>query len=146
MTLFSKLRMKLARWLLPHDAVLSSPSTLSTNPLTPDNWETLRGLLSLVSSMAPSSTRDSAAIHQLEVELLQQQKEVAKQEWQTEHARTVIAQRSTMPHQTYLPHLHHDGIQWVAEVEFAEGEAIVGRGNCPNAALIDFDNQWLGLK
>lgn len=118
----------------------------SMSPMTPEHWETLRGLLSMLSSMAPNSMRDSATIHQLEVELLQTQKKVVEQELRTEHARTVVTQKALMPHRVYGPHLHHDGIQWVAEIEFAEGESIVGRGNCPSAALLDFDNQWLGLK
>lgn len=114
--------------------------------MTPEHWETLRGLLSFLSSMAPNSKEDSTTFRSLELEILQFQKLAAEQQFQKERALTLYAHQQVLPHRTFSPRLYHDGLQWVAVAEFTSGDKIVGRGDSPNAALSDFDNQWLGTK
>lgn len=146
MKLLSKLRMKLANLLSPRGVGLSSPNTSLMNPLTPAHWELLSGLLSLLSSMGPSSTSDSDTIHQLQTQIEQKKLEILHQEMRLAKAETYHIQAQSLPHRLYPPMLYHDGVSWVAVQELANNSTIVGRGDCPQAALVDYDNQWLGIK
>ena len=58
-----------------------------------------------------------------------------------------MAQSLLLPHNRYGPALTHDGLEWVASFGHdQEGKPlIVGRGDSPNAALMDFSNKWFGL-
>lgn len=146
MKLFSRLRTKLACLLSKLTARTSWQSTPSTSPMTPAQWEMLSGLLSLLSSMAPSSTRDTDTILQLEHQVMELEIRKAKAEAEAAEANRTYAQLSNLPHRTYIPTLSHDGLQWVAVAQFSDGSKLVGRGHCPNTALMDYSNQWLGIK
>ena len=74
------------------------------------------------------------------------EKELAEQRIETEKAQTMFHQRRTLPHLSYGCGLMNDGVSWIAKLQLADGNAIVGRGDCPAKALSDFDEQWLGLK
>jgi hypothetical protein len=56
----------------------------------------------------------------------------------------MVAQRSLLPHLTYIPMMYHDGVSWIAEAKMAKGPSLVGRGDSPRAALQDYDMQWAG--
>ena len=73
----------------------------------------------------------------LEMERLSVEAETAKV------ARTAL-QMQTLPHRVYGPTLKHDGLEWVATYGYPD-PLLVGRGICPSAALLDFDNKWLGI-
>jgi hypothetical protein len=49
------------------------------------------------------------------------------------------------PHRLYGCGLVNDGIHWVAKAKFGD-DWLVGRGDCPAAALQDYDNQFEGQK
>ena len=56
-------------------------------------------------------------------------------------------QYALMPHNIYNPVLNHDGLEWTASFGLDENNQplLVGRGDCPATALIDFSNKWLGV-
>jgi len=69
-----------------------------------------------------------------------------KQQLETAEAKTTRMHLRTAPHRNYPPTLKHDGLEWVAIATFSDGSQLVGRGNCPSLALVDYDLQWLGIK
>lgn len=83
---------------------------------------------------------------QLEQQLLELQVAKAKEELAAAESQTAYNRLALLPHRTYVPRLSHDGICWVAVAEFSDGSKLVGRGDCPNKALMDYSNQWLGVK
>jgi hypothetical protein len=117
MKLISRLRTTLACWLLPAPSSQFIPQPRNTKALA--DYE--------------------HAEHLLKVQVLNQQLE-------TEKLNTAFIQARAMPHRLYTPAISHDGISWVAVAEFADGSKMVGRGECPSQALIDYDLQWLGVK
>lgn len=72
-------------------------------------------------------------------------RQTAQIELEKAQAEKAIYLRGLMPH-TYLGvTLKHDGASWVAVYGYGE-PVLVGRGDSPFAALMDFDSQWLGTK
>jgi len=65
---------------------------------------------------------------------------------ETARAEKVRAQLSLMPHVIYGPALSFDGLEWVATFGYdPEGKPLlVGRGDSPNSALMDFNEKWMG--
>jgi hypothetical protein len=64
---------------------------------------------------------------------------------EAEHKR-LSAQLLNLPHRALPLKIYNDGVSWVAVYTCPEGEPLVGRGDNPQLALCDFDQQWLGLK
>lgn len=145
MRLLSALRTKMASWRSKRGCTTSSPTT-SLPALTQHQWETLSGLLSFLSSMAPSFTQDLATIHLLQQQIVENELREARAAADAAEATRTYNQLMSLPHRIYVPRLSHDGLQWVAVAEFQDGLKLVGRGDCPNAALMDYSNQWLGIK
>ena len=143
---FSRLLMKVASWLSPQTAETFSPTMPSEIHQLQRQLETLSGHLYSQSSMDLNSTPNSDTIHQLEQALMEEELKEAKARTESAEAQRTYSQMLNLPHRTYVPMLSHDGLQWVAIAEFASGDKLVGRGDCPNAALMDFSNQWLGIK
>lgn len=58
------------------------------------------------------------------------------------------ARAANMPHRVYQPILNHDGLEWVATWGLNDSgkPLLVGRGDCPGAALLDFDFKWTGAE
>lgn len=131
--------MSLAYWLSPQEAGTCSRHMQSKNLLHQKQLDTLCSLLSTLLSTEPSSINDLATSLRLE-------REIAESKLEQANTRLLTAQMANLPHRTYIPTLKHDGVEWVAIAEFYEGIKLVGRGDCPQAALADFDNQWLGIK
>lgn len=52
------------------------------------------------------------------------------------------------PCRLYYPLLKFDGLEWVAiyDPNGEAGMALVGRGDSPEKALLDFDRQWYGTE
>jgi len=90
--------------------------------------------------------KDSDTILRFREEAESLKAQTAKVELEEAEARRAIYQMQTLPHRHYIPRMSHDGLEWVAVAEFHDGSKLVGRGACPNAALMDFSNQWLGIK
>jgi hypothetical protein len=74
------------------------------------------------------------------------EKELAEQKLETAKAQTMYHQRKNLPHLSYGCNLTNDGVSWIAKIQLADGNMIVGRGDCPAKALNDLDEQWLGIK
>jgi len=82
----------------------------------------------------------------MELAMMQTNLETVTATRDTQQAARVRATLAAMPHMVYGCTVFNDGISWIARLEMAEGTTLVGRGNCPQAALMDFDNQWTGVK
>lgn len=105
----------------------------------------LSGQHYLPSKQEPNSTgvTDTTRQHQeREAELKVEQQKILVQAAEAERMRM---QSYNLPHRCYPPMMSHDGLEWVAVAEFHNGSKLVGRGQCPQDALIDYSNQWLGL-
>lgn len=48
------------------------------------------------------------------------------------------------PCHSYPVKVYHNDVTWVCEAQFSSDA--VGHGDTPSAAMIAFDNMWLGLK
>lgn len=61
-------------------------------------------------------------------------------------AERIHAQTMLLPHMQYGPTLNFDSLEWVATFGFdSDGNPLlVGRGNCPQAALNNFNEKWYG--
>lgn len=55
-------------------------------------------------------------------------------------------QQRLLPHLVYGASLTNDGVSWIASIKLSDDTTLVGRGDCPQKAFIDFDEQWLGTK
>jgi len=126
-----KLRSKLAKLLLP---IAKSDITAEHGQLS-----RLSNILSALIDAHPESLVQVAAT-------LATERQIAEHRLRTEQLNVLMMQRSAAPHQTYTPALYNDGIHWIAEGGMSQGPSLIGRGNCPAAALADYDEQWLGLK
>ena len=72
-------------------------------------------------------------------------RQIAETELEKVQAEKAAYQRLLLPH-TYLGvTLKHDGASWVAVFGYGDS-LLVGRGESPMVALMDFDSQWLGTK
>ena len=69
-----------------------------------------------------------------------------QQQIQTAEAEATVHQSHVLPHRVYTPSMTHDGLHWVAVAKFADDSQLVGRGDSPSEALMDYDLQWLGAK
>ena len=58
----------------------------------------------------------------------------------------LASQMMNLPHRAVLLKIYNDGLTWIAMYECHEGAPLVGRGDSPQLAACDFDQQWLGLK
>lgn len=85
-------------------------------------------------------------IHLLQQQIAENELREAKALADAAEATRTYNQLMNLPHRIYVPRLSHDGLQWVAVAEFHDGTRLVGRGDCPNMALMDYSNQWLGIK
>lgn len=146
MKLLLHLRLKMKSFLSGLSAKTSRQSFSSMKAMTPKHWEILSGLLSSVSSTEPSILRNTDISLRLEQQVLELKVRKAKAEAEEAEAKLLYAQMLNLPHRTYIPTLSHDGLQWVAVAQFGDGSKLVGRGDCPNAALMDYGSQWLGIK
>lgn len=74
------------------------------------------------------------------------EKEIAEKKLEAEKYNVYFFQQKLLPHRTYGVSLSNDGVSWIAKMQLDEGSVLVGRGDNPQAALMDFDEQWLGTK
>jgi hypothetical protein len=51
-----------------------------------------------------------------------------------------------LPHRNFIPVLRNDGLEWVATLGTDPVSSIVGRGETPMGALMDFDKKWYGAE
>ncbi len=146
MTLLSKLRTRVASWLLGRDVATLQHPTTSPLTLTHEQWALLSGLLSFLSNTGPSSTPSMDIIQDCDRKVAELEVKIAEANLRTAEVQLLEQQQKMLPHRHYTPAMSHDGVQWVAVAKFANGDTLVGRGNCPEAALMDYSNQWLGIK
>lgn len=147
MKLLSRLLMRVAFWLSPLSAITFSRTMESKILQRLPLLEMLYGRRSSPLSTAPATTENmDSSLETLENEIAQQELREATARAEAAEATRTYSQLLTLPHRTYSPRLSHDGIQWVAVAEFQSGDKLVGRGDSPQQALIDYDNQWLGIK
>lgn len=59
-------------------------------------------------------------------------------------ARSSASMMQLLPHMHYSARLFHDGITWVCTWGHDPNSQVVGRGECPQAALNAFDMAWHG--
>ena len=138
MGLLSKLLNKMGITRSEQVVVESPPSSLSTW-LTLLDSQALSGQPSVLSKRVQNSTEFMDTLQGLILEKSRLEREEAQM-------RSLVAAQPLMPHGLYNPRLYHDGIQWVC-VWGAEAQSkVVGRGNCPQEALGDFDAAWTGTK
>ena len=96
-------------------------------------------MLSTLLSKEPNSTDVLANSLKLENQILAER-------LNAERAMTQRNEIDLLPHRLYGVSLTNDGLQWIAKLEVSEGVLVVGSGECPSQALMDFDKQWLGTK
>jgi hypothetical protein len=68
----------------------------------------------------------------------------ASLEKQEAEARSSIAMCQLLPHMQYSARLYHDGLTWICTWGTDPQSQVVGRGDCPQAALESFDMAWYG--
>jgi len=72
--------------------------------------------------------------------------QIAKERLKEAEQEHISSRMLNLPHRALPIKIYNDGLVWVAKYECVEGEPVVGRGESPQLALIDFDHHWLGLK
>lgn len=71
--------------------------------------------------------------------------ERAKNEAQEASIKAVVAGYPLLPHMRYGCRIFYDGLEWVCM--FGSGEqAVVGRGESPREATMNFDSAWNGTE
>lgn len=114
----------------------SPPSTLST-------WMTLLASQELYGQQSTHSRPELNTIEFM-ASLQDSISTRAKLECEEAQQRLHIAQEITRPHRVYNPRLTHDGIEWVCVWGSDPESQLVGRGNSPGVALMNFDLAWFG--
>jgi hypothetical protein len=73
---------------------------------------------------------------------------IAEMDQQIAETQKVILDNSQLPHRVYGASLKHDGLEWICCFGYDEtgNPVLVGRGDTPSRALIDFDHKWYGLE
>lgn len=116
----------------PNTTNASAPSRSDQLPSEVRTLHTLQGL-----RVAKAQAESMEA--SIKVQIAQEHLEEAR------HDR-LASQLMILPHQRMHLQVYNDGLSWIAAYICPEGEPLVGRGDTPQLALTDFDQQWLGLK
>ena len=72
--------------------------------------------------------------------------QIAKEQLEESKHNNLSAQVQVLPHRSLPIKIYNDGLTWIAEYKCPEGEPLVGRGDTPQLALVNFDHQWLGMR
>lgn len=138
MRLFSKLREKLAYWFSMREISTYQQASQLKNLLEQEQLAKLCSALFTLLNSEQSFISNMVSCQDLKRQIAEQELLKAKYE-------VLVSQRNLLPHRYLGVTLNHDGVSWV--VTFGHGESmLVGRGENPQAALTDFDSQWIGMK
>jgi hypothetical protein len=96
----------------------------------------------------PTSAEIKIAIDQTEFLIAQENLREAKANADISVAELLRIQTSIRPSRNFPISLKHDGMQWVCRLVSGEEPRndLVGGGECPEAAMVNFDLAWYGIQ
>lgn len=146
MKFISRFLIKMACWLSPRNAPTYMHDMLYRTSSTPNPSDEPSGQPSMPSKPAPNISAASDSILQHSVEKARLEMEQAREVFEAAESAKMAVFSKNLPHRVYgMTVLSHDGASWIAEAQL-KNTSLVGRGPSPAEALMDFDNQWLGIK